>query len=425
MRRQLNTLVLAVTLLVIVAFVGPLAFIVSRQADQRARVGAEHEAQSVAANMIRSISGSELSVSEAAASIRTLPSNVSIVLGGEVLAGQISPNLGLAALAVAESRAESTYTDRGWELALPVLTSAETVVVYSVVSSAVLRQGVARAWALLAILSVGLVVASLMVADGLGRAVVQPSRRIADAALRLGSGDLNTRVEEEGPPELKGVAAAFNVLAARLRDLLAAEREAMADLSHRLRTPLTAVRLETEALKDANERKALIDQLNRLELAVDDLISEARLRSGSTDEKCDLAEVVRARVEFWEVLASEQGRAMTSEISDDPVYVKVRPSEAAAAVDALVDNVFSHTAAGVGFEVKVASDDSMARVVVADQGQGFRRSDRVVERGVSTGGSTGLGLDIVRRLAERTGGALRLGRSSAGGAEVDVSFPLA
>ena len=425
MRRQLNTLVLAVTLLVIVAFVGPLAFIVSRQADQRARVSAEHEAQSVAANLIRSISGSELSVSEAASSIRALPSTVSIILGSEVLAGQISPNLGLAALAVAESRAESTYTDRGWELALPVLTSAETVVVYSVVSGAALRQGVARAWALLAILSVGLVVASLMVADGLGRAVVQPSRRIADAALRLGSGDLNTRVEEEGPPELKGVAAAFNVLATRLRDLLAAEREAMADLSHRLRTPLTAVRLETEALKDANERKALIDQLNRLELAVDDLISEARLRSGSTDEKCDLAEVVRARVEFWEVLASEQGRAMTSEIPDEPVYVKVRPSEAAAAVDALVDNVFSHTAAGVGFKVEVASDYSMARVVVADEGQGFRRSDRVVERGVSTGGSTGLGLDIVRRLAERTGGALRLGRSSAGGAEVEVSFPLA
>ena len=98
----------------------------------------------------------------------------------------------------------------------------------------------------------------------------------------------------------------------------------------------------------------------------------------------------------------------------------VPPAELAAAVDALLGNVFAHTEDSVGFTVRVGSSNGAAQLVVEDDGPGF--DPDAMERGASSG-STGLGLDIVRRTAETAGGAVEVSRGP--GARVAVTIPLA
>ena len=88
----------------------------------------------------------------------------------------------------------------------------------------------------------------MVAADRVARGVVRPVADLAHTAERLGAGDLDARVEPAGPPEIVEVGHTLNRLAGRIVELLAAERELVADLSHRLRTPITALRLDAEAL---------------------------------------------------------------------------------------------------------------------------------------------------------------------------------
>jgi signal transduction histidine kinase len=125
--------------------------------------------------------------------------------------------------------------------------------------------------------------------------------------------------------------------------------------------------------------------------------------------------VVGDRVRFWSVLAEEEERAVSVELPDGALPVRVAATDLAAAVDALLGNVFAHTPEGTGFRVVVrAVPQGGAEVLVADDGPGLPDPARALERGRSSGGSTGLGLDIARRAAEASGGAVRLMSSTAG-----------
>jgi signal transduction histidine kinase len=424
-RRQLNLLVLAVTSLIVVAFVVPLGLLVRVQADQRGRIEAERAAQTLAAVVVRSAAATDGSVSAdgLASAIGPLSPGTLVVLPDGQVLGEGEPNGSLLADVAENRQALSAYYDDGFGLAIPIITRSGVLVVYSFVPNESLTGGVRSAWLLLAALATGLILAALAVADRLGRTVVGPSRRIADAAERLGSGALETRVEPEGPPELVAIATAFNTLAARIRDLLAAEREQVADLSHRLRTPLTALRLQAEQINDLDDRQRMLDKADRVRQSVDELISEARRRPEEGPARCDLAEVVRARVAFWQVLADEQGRKMTVDLSDGPALMAASAREAAAAIDVLIGNVFSHTTPGTGFAVSVRSSEQGVELTVADQGQGFPSDIDPSRRGESGAGSSGLGLDIVRTLAERAGGTMTLDNRPGGGAVVTVTTP--
>jgi signal transduction histidine kinase len=219
------------------------------------------------------------------------------------------------------------------------------------------------------------------------------------------------------------VAGALNHLADRIRVLLQAERESAADLSHRLRTPLTALRLDAEALSDPAEAARLTAHVDALERAVTASIADAR---SPAEGHCDAAAVVRERVAFWAVLAEETGRPSELSAPDPPVPVALPAAELAAALDALLGNVFAHTPDGVGFTVTVTATGTGARLVVADAGPGFpdpaASARHVLERGASTADSSGLGLDIARRAAHRAGGRLTLDTAPGGGARVTLDL---
>ena len=315
----------------------------------------------------------------------------------------------------------------------PVALEAEqSAVVRVLVPNSTLERGVAAAWAVEAALGITLVASAVFVADRLARTIVRPVDALADAAGRLGEGDLSVRINPEGPPEVKQVAEAFNRLGDRVGELLEAERELVADLSHRLRTPLTVLRLDAEGLDNPEEARRLADDVDELERAVTGVIRQARrpVEADLMVPKTDAAEVAAERLAFWAPLAEDQERpfefVVVADGDDDRppgrTTVEVSPDELEAALDALLGNVFAHTPEGTAFRIEVRTlSDGGISLAVEDAGSGL--SPDLVERGVSGSGGTGLGLDIARRTAEAHGGVFRISRSAAGGARIALELP--
>jgi signal transduction histidine kinase len=426
---------LAISTLVVIAFVIPLALTLRNQAQNRALSRAETLAQAIATALAVDTTrpaGGPVSVEAAALVLDVFATSAESVTvffpdGQEVGAPVFSRDN--VDVAFSEARAFTAFTDGGAEVLVPLLSAdvpdAEVnAVVRSFVAESDLTAGVWVAWGMLAGLGVFLVLVAVVTADRLGRSIVRPIAELSDAALALGGGDLDRRVKPSGPHEIADVGVAFNFLGERLRLLLAEERESVADLSHRLRTPLTALRLQVETLTDREVSAALLEDIDRLESAVDRMIEQARKPSEAKGpEQSDLGAVVRHRATFWKVLADEQTRPVDVHTAGGRLPVAMSAPDLGALVDTLLENVFSHTSPGVGYriEARPGHSDGQVVLVVEDSGTGFVHED-ALERGESGGGSTGLGLDIVLKAAQRTGGGLIIGESALGGARVEVVF---
>jgi signal transduction histidine kinase len=439
MRKRLALLSLAVASLVVVAFLLPLGILLRNQAQSRALAGAERDAQSVAAALaVAGFGGSGKSIDTAFAETVLAafgnPAGLSIIFDeGNIVGTEVAWSRSIEQSQ--RGAAFTAKTDHGAEVLVPVLVPDPvlspgapainaTVVVRTFVTDEELTRGVALAWAMVLGLGVALIAIALFAADMLGRSVVRPVSELSDAANRLGEGDLDVRVEPGGPEEISEVGEAFNTLAGRLGSLLVAERESVADLSHRLRTPLTALRLQAEMMSDPMESAQLKADIDDLERAVDELIQAARTRSADPGvvDAVDLGDVVNHRTGFWRILAQEQGRETSVRIEAGPHLVALSRSDLGAMIDVLIENVFAHTPAGVGYEIVVSTRPGGIHVLtIADDGPGFADLS-VMKRGRSGAGGTGLGLDIVGRTAQRTGGSIEITPSRGGGARIDVLF---
>ncbi|GGP36438.1 hypothetical protein GCM10010214_06650 [Streptomyces abikoensis] len=129
---------------------------------------------------------------------------------------------------------------------------------------------------------------------------------------------------------------------------------------------------------------------------------------------------------FWSALAEDEGRTVRLAGAGATARVPVPRPELVAALDALLGNVFRHTPEGTAFAVDVHHGEDAVIVLVSDAGPGIADPGAALRRGHGAGGpgSTGLGLDIVRRVAESTGGDIRIGRSVLGGTEVRMWLAL-
>lgn len=408
MRSRLVLLTGAVTAMVVVAFLIPLALLIDDLAEDRAISFAEREANALARTIavLGDVDGPTISALIAGADGRVTLSV--LAYDGSVIGEDAAPTArsGIARL-VAEDGGVAAYA--------PVVGVASGAEVRGWVGSDELDRNVAASWTVLGILGVLLIALAALLADRLGRSMVRPVVDLAAATEQLGEGDLSVSVEPDGPTELQAVGHAFNRLVQRTRGLLTAERESVADLSHRLRTPLTALRLDVEAGASTDE---LMESVDRVERAVDSIISEARRPDRTAEHpRADLREITIERVGFWSALAADQGRSVSVDTGDEAVLVAGSPSDVAALLDALIENVLSHTPDGTDYDVSVLTDRSL---VVADRGPGVPAE--AIDRGVSGAGGTGLGLDIVRRTAEATGGSLDISVREGGGARVVVRF---
>jgi signal transduction histidine kinase len=420
MRQRLALLVSATMAMVLVAFVIPLAFMVRLIVADRAVADATDQVRSLSALV---------AAAPTAGSVRRAISGaarpVTVFLPRHSPIG--APATRTAAVRLAEHGDSFTVDEPGGrEIVVAVQGlhgGTQTAVVRTFVSNAELTRGVTQAWLVLALLGLVLLGLGMVVADRLLGTVTRPIGDLARVSHRLAGGDLDARASLAGPGEVRDVARALNHLAGRIRDLIWQERESIADLSHRLRTPLTALRLEAEAVTgEAAPDGHLLRQVEALEQAVTSLIEDARTRT-TTAGQCDAATVVSERVAFWAVLARDQDRPMETGIAAGPLPAGVAGPELGACLDALLGNVFAHTPQGTAFSVRLtARPGGGGTLTVADCGPGFAGRD-AVRRGSSGGGSTGLGLDIARQAAESSGGSLTITPGNGGQVVVELGPP--
>jgi signal transduction histidine kinase len=300
-------------------------------------------------------------------------------------------------------------TDDGQLVTLRVTSPDGPVLVLAYSSGADARATVTDRLLLLGLAAAVLLALTAVAAEFVSRRLVRQLEATAGVADKLSEGDLAVRAPETGPSEVRRVGLALNRLAGRIDTLLATERETVADLSHRLRSPLTAVRLDVEGLPPSERVSELDAHLDHLERTLSEVIRAARRpeREGARP-RSDAAAVVRERVDFWRPLAEDQDRVLDLAVGDGSMAVRCAREDLAAGLDALLENCMAHTPEGSAISVRLLTSGDVVHLEVRDRGPGLPPGAE--HRGRSDRGSTGLGLDIARSCAEASGGRMQLGR---------------
>ncbi len=423
MRRRILLLSVGMTTLVVLAFAVPLTLLMRDAAVEEALEKAELRAQNVAYY----VGDKDRTPDDISAYIEGLagdgPGRISVQLADGTVLGD-SPPGGIDEPEDVPGGYESgkkgppkvspaTFrdVDGGKVTEIDVGTYDGPAGVCLFLTTAELYDGLALQIGLLIGGSLLVLLLSIAGAELVSRRLARPLEETARTAERLARGDTDARAPTTGPAEVAQVGAALNGLADRIDEVIAVEREAVADLSHRLRTPLTALRLQVEALPDRERAEELNTQVTSLERTLTAVIRAARRpqREGRVPH-CDAVEVVRTRAAFWAPLFEDQGRRLTLDLPTPPAEIRLAAEDLAAALDALVENVVAHTPDGTAARItlsreRVASAPGI-RIVVADEGPGIPLGAGT--RGRSDRGSTGLGLDIARRATEAAGGTLTI-----------------
>ncbi len=429
MRARLALTAAAVTVTIVAAFCIPLGRLIQVVAANQALEAAKLESRSLA-GAISAVPGQSATITQLVDQANAgSPRPITVYLAD---GGVVGPQVPVDAAVELARRGRSFTTagpggDRDILVGIVGPDPSATIVVRVRVAASLLDRGVHRAWAVIAAIGCLVVIAAVALADRLALSIVRPMNELFKVTRRLQRGELEARVATAGPPEVAEVGLAVNGLADRIGDLLAAEREEAADLSHQLRTPLTVLRLDAESLASAEDRQRIATDVDRLEQVITRVIRESRYaspRQGTGDRRgsCDLGQVVRHRLAFWSILAGDQGRRLSVDVPDEPQPIGVSQGELEVCLDALLNNVLAHTPGGSSFSVGViAGPGGDSTLVVEDAGPGLP-GNALPRRGSSSGSGTGLGLDIVRQTAEASGGSLSAGRSAEGGARFEVSF---
>jgi len=284
-----------------------------------------------------------------------------------------------------------------------------------------------RYWLILALIGVVVLAGAAVVGIGLARFVTRPLHRLEQAAAAVGEGELETRApEQDGPPEVRSLAVAFNETVAKLARLLRSQGEFVADASHELRTPLTALRLRLESLPPSPDRDAALQETDRLRDLVDGLLTLARADAGAeSPARVDATAVGRERLEAWRPLADEHGVALVAQL-DGPLTVRAAPGRLAQVLDNLLSNALDASSAGGSVTLSARAQPPWVELHVDDEGPGLtpeqreRAFDRFWRAGGPGGNGSGLGLAIVRQLVAADDGEVELREAPSGGVDAVV-----
>lgn len=277
--------------------------------------------------------------------------------------------------------------------------------------------------------------AGMLLAFWLAGSLSRPLTRLAAAAKRLGEGDLSARAGDvSGASEVEELGRSFDEMADRLERSVQAQREFVANASHQLRTPLTAMKLRLEgAIEDApdDELRGRLEaadrEVDRLSDIVDRLLVMAREIEEGISSQVDLRDAVDRAVVRWSERAGMRDSTVLAR--GDGGSARVDPTDLDQILDNLLDNATSYAPGEVTLES--GGSDGWVFVAVQDRGPGIASEDlaRVTERfyrgrGVPSGGS-GLGLAIARQLAEKWGGTLRVESAEGQGTRVEIRLDAA
>ncbi len=286
---------------------------------------------------------------------------------------------------------------------------------------------------------------------GVARRVVQPVRRLEEAALAVSEGNLTHSVPVETTDELGALAIAFNTMTRQLSRLMEQQRMFIANASHELRTPLTNIKLRSEALQsmhltdDPTGRRYLAEidsEADRLARMANVLLDLSRLDAGHRtppDKPTDIAPLLLALAQGFHVRMRGAGLTFIVQVPETLPPVPIWPQDLEEIVSNLLDNAIKYTLAGGTIHLTASADDAFCRIVVGDTGIGipseelplifdrFYRVDKARSRkagpGDEAGSGAGLGLAIVKTLVEQNGGRISALQHEDGSRFV-VEFPV-
>ena len=256
-------------------------------------------------------------------------------------------------------------------------------------------------------------------------------------------GDYSTRVHTTTRDEVGQLAAAFNRMSRELENLEASRRDLVANVSHELKTPITAIRAHLENLLDGVERtepgdlQVMLAQSERLGRLVEQLLDLSRLESGEVPlrrEEVALAPLVAQVVSEIEVACADRDVALTSDLPEDLPAIEADPERVHQVLFNLVDNAVRFTPEGGAVRIEAERHDGSVEVSVADTGVGipeaalprlFERFYRVDSSRARGDGGTGIGLAIARSVVEAHGGTIRAESEPGHGSTFTFDLPLA
>jgi signal transduction histidine kinase len=256
------------------------------------------------------------------------------------------------------------------------------------------------------------------------RRVVRPLSALARAATLASRGGTAPLVPEEGPDDVRNAAIAFNAMTARITKTMESQRQLLSAVGHDLRTPLTAMRINLEFVEDAELRDRLASNLNDLQALTESVLSAARGAGGETKRNIDLSALVESLCADLDDL----GEPVTWH-AHKPAPLACRPDEIRRAIRNLVENAVAY---GRRADVHICETPAAYEILVEDEGPGIPDGDqgRVFEpfvrlessRNTETGG-TGLGLTLVKAIAQGHGGGVTLENRPEGGLRARLSLP--
>jgi two-component system OmpR family sensor kinase len=347
------------------------------------------------------------------------------------LAGQDSVSWGPAA----------ALGEDGLVLAVPAKDSAGRVAGAIRVSypSAPLAARQLQIWGFRAVLAVAVLIVAAFLGAFFARRLIRPFRELTQMAGRLRDGDLAARAEESGPVETRTLARTLNNAAETIDTLVSAQRSFIADASHQLRTPLTALRLSLDNIADGTgdpETREDVDlataEVVRMSRLVDGLLTLAKAEASvGAAEPVKIADVVAERLDAWRAVAAERGVELRQEHGDAGLLVLAGPGHLEQVLDNVLSNALEVSPHGGAVTVSTHRGDGHGVVEVADEGPGMteaerhRAFDRFWRGQARTGPSgSGLGLAIVKQLVTDDGGSVGLDTAASGGLCVRIGLPL-
>lgn len=298
-----------------------------------------------------------------------------------------------------------------------------------------LDRRVMRNWLLLAAVAAVVLAAATLASFLIARSVSSPLRDLRATAVALADGQLAMRADPDaGPPEVRAVAATFNTMAERLERLIDSQRAFVADASHQLRTPLTALRLRLENVEAlvtdeaADELSAAIDETRRLGHLVEGLLVLART-DGTRAEltAVDATDALRTRHDTWQPVAQDHGVALRLDTPPLPAVMAL-PGVIEQVLDNLLANALDVAPQGSTITMAARQVADVIELHVSDQGPGMsddarqRAFDRFWSATSGRHDGFGLGLAIVKRLTTASGGDVELRAAPGGGLDAVVSL---
>ncbi|UMO99933.1 HAMP domain-containing sensor histidine kinase [Amycolatopsis sp. EV170708-02-1] len=327
----------------------------------------------------------------------------------------------------------------GLVLAVPARDSSGAVVGAVRVSypAAPLDERQLQIWGFRAILAVAVLIVAAILGALLARRLTRPFRELNGMAQRLRDGDLGARVLESGPTETRTLARTLNTAAETIDTLVRSQRAFIADASHQLRTPLTALRLSLDNVadgvsdplvrEDIDLATAEVVRMNRL---VNGLLVLARAETAvGAPERVRVADVVDDRFEVWRAVAAERAVVLRAEHGDGAQNVSANPGNLEQILDNVLSNAIEVSPAGGAVTVRTSRSGEDVLLDVTDEGPGLPAADRHRAfdrfwRGAGTTGpsGSGLGLAIVKQLVTDDGGTVALTDAVGGGLCVRISL---